>query len=108
MREQFPQLFMFFTVTGVLWWGWLIMKLIDLWGMHWARKNNKLYYSTLENKNYDFRIFEKSINDIDAKPTVINLQDNAEEIVCCSKCEPKPKWERLNVEEKETDDSGRI
>jgi hypothetical protein len=101
---------MFFTVTGVLWWAWFLMKVIDWFGIRHAEKHGTIYYSTLENRSYDFRVFEDkvSINEIDAKPTVINLQDNAEEKVSCSKCEPKPKWERLNVEEKETDDSGRI
>lgn len=109
MQSDFPNIFMFFTITGVLWWGWLLMKVVDYLGIRYADKHNTIYYSTLENKNYDFRVTwpKKTINEVDAKPTRINISTDSEEKVTlaemCTKCKPKPKWERTNAEE--TDDS---
>jgi len=52
-------------------------------------------------RTYDFR---HRYNKGAAKTHRIDLRDNAEEKTC-KKCKPKPKWERLNVENDSSDSS---
>jgi hypothetical protein len=92
-------MFLILCATGILWWGWFIMKIIDHIGITYASRRGKEYYSTLEGKTYDFRVKwpKETINDIASRSTEI-----------CTRCKPKPKWERTNAEETDDDDSESI
>ena len=112
MMNQYPEIFLFFSVTGILWWGWLVMKTIDVLCINHARKHHKLYYSVLQDYSYDFRLkpkYERSINDVDAKPTTITLdkKEDDDTVIIIPPKYPTKKWEKLNAEE-EDNDSGRI
>jgi hypothetical protein len=77
---------LFFTITGVFFWGYWVLRAIDYIGVIKARRNGGIY--------------------VDMKGTKHNfapLKDWTMEP--CDKCKPKKKWERLNAKD---DNSERV
>jgi hypothetical protein len=83
----------YMMLTGLLWWCWAILKSLEWVGKAHAKRKGEVW-TDLMGRTYDFR---HRYNKGAAKTHRIDLRDNAEEKTC-KKCKPKPKWERLNVE----------
>ena len=108
MGDLIKQLLM---ATGVAWWGYILFVGIDKLNM-WSAKRKGMMYQDLKGDGHDFRIKPSKYAKFNSeKETTINLKDNAEhDLFCdnnkkgCAKCEPKKKWERLNVEDDTSED----